>query len=145
VIRLSYESMVSPASTYDFHVAERRLELLKVQEIPSGYDRSLYSYRAPRNSRARRHADPGQRDVPQGPRLAAPLHLYGYGAYGIAIDPGFSTTRLSLVDRGFAYAIAHIRGGDDSGARGTRPASSNAAPTPSPTSSTWRRGSSPTA
>jgi oligopeptidase B len=46
---------------------------------------------------------------------AAPLHLYGYGAYGIAIDPGFSTTRLSLVDRGFAYAIAHIRGGDDHG------------------------------
>jgi len=44
-----------------------------------------------------------------------PLHLYGYGAYGIAISPGFSTTRLSLVDRGFAYAIAHIRGGDDMG------------------------------
>jgi oligopeptidase B len=44
-----------------------------------------------------------------------PLHLYGYGAYGIAIPPGFSTTRLSLVDRGFAYAIAHIRGGDDLG------------------------------
>ncbi|WP_298174924.1 prolyl oligopeptidase family serine peptidase, partial [Novosphingobium sp.] len=46
---------------------------------------------------------------------AGPLYLYGYGAYGIAIDPGFSTTRLSLVDRGFAYAIAHIRGGDDMG------------------------------
>src|SRR5690606_39349352 len=44
-----------------------------------------------------------------------PVHLYGYGAYGIAIPPGFSTTRFSLVDRGFAYAIAHIRGGDDLG------------------------------
>jgi oligopeptidase B len=43
------------------------------------------------------------------------LHLYGYGAYGIAIGPGFSTTRLSLLDRGMAYAIAHIRGGDDLG------------------------------
>ena len=46
---------------------------------------------------------------------SAPLHLYAYGAYGHAIPPGFSTTRLSLVDRGFAYAIAHIRGGDDLG------------------------------
>ncbi|MEL6531171.1 MAG: prolyl oligopeptidase family serine peptidase, partial [Pseudomonadota bacterium] len=46
-----------------------------------------------------------------------PLHLYAYGAYGYAIPPGFSTTRLSLVDRGFAYAIAHIRGGDDLGRR----------------------------
>ena len=52
-----------------------------------------------------------RKDRPQG----GPLHLYGYGAYGIAIDPSFSTTRLSLVDRGFAYAIAHIRGGDDLG------------------------------
>jgi oligopeptidase B len=115
VLRMSYESMVSPASTYDFDVAKRELKLLKVQEIPSGYDRDLYTterleiaardgttipvslmYRKDRNS-------PG------------PLHLYGYGAYGIAIPPGFSTTRLSLVDRGFAYAIAHIRGGDDLG------------------------------
>jgi oligopeptidase B len=115
VLRVGYESMVSPASSYDFDVARRELTLLKVQEIPSGYDRSLYAterleiaardgtmipvsvmYRKDRNS-------PG------------PLHLYGYGAYGIAIPPGFSTTRLSLVDRGFAYAIAHIRGGDDLG------------------------------
>jgi len=46
-----------------------------------------------------------------------PLHLYAYGSYGYAVPPGFSTTRLSLVDRGFAYAIAHIRGGDDLGRR----------------------------
>merc|ERR1711965_667119 len=44
-----------------------------------------------------------------------PLHLYAYGAYGYAVPPGFSTTRLSLIDRGYAYAIAHIRGGDDLG------------------------------
>jgi len=114
-LRLSYESMVSPATVYDYHVAERRLERLKVQEIPSGYDASLYITERlelpardgtliPVSLIRRKDRAPG-----------GPLHLYGYGAYGIAIPPGFSTTRLSLVDRGFAYAIAHIRGGDDLG------------------------------
>jgi oligopeptidase B len=86
-----------------------------VQEIPSGYDRSLYT--------TERLEIPARDGTPipisvmyrKDRGSAAPLHLYGYGAYGIAIDPGFSTTRLSLVDRGFAYAIAHIRGGDDLG------------------------------
>lgn len=120
VLRLSYESMVSPATTYDYSVADRTLELLKVQGIPSGYDASLYVTErleivardgtaipvsvVSRKDRASRFEEGG-----------GPLHLYGYGAYGISIDPGFSTTRLSLVDRGFAYAIAHIRGGDDLG------------------------------
>jgi oligopeptidase B len=114
-LRVSYESMVSPASTFDYHVAERRLELLKVQEIPSGYDASLYV-----TERLHIAARDGT-DIPvsimyRKDRLKpGPLHLYGYGAYGIAIPPGFSTTRLSVVDRGFAYAIAHIRGGDDLG------------------------------
>ena len=115
VLRLSYESMVSPATVYDYVVADRSLKLLKVQEIPSGYDASLYTTERleivardgtaiPVSVLSRRDRKPG-----------GPLHLYGYGAYGIAIEPGFSTTRLSLVDRGFAYAIAHIRGGDDLG------------------------------
>lgn len=114
-LRLTYESMVSPRTVMDYHVAERRLETLKVQEIPSGYDASAYATerleieardgtRVPVSVVYRRDRKPGGR-----------LHLYGYGAYGIAIDPGFSTARLSLVDRGFAYAIAHIRGGDDMG------------------------------
>ncbi|MCA1660690.1 MAG: S9 family peptidase [Novosphingobium sp.] len=114
-LRLSYESMVSPATVYDYHLADKRLEVLKVQEIPSGYDASRYATErleiAARDGTAipvsvvyRKDRNPG-----------GPLHLYGYGAYGIAIDPGFSTARLSLVDRGFAYAIAHIRGGDDLG------------------------------
>jgi oligopeptidase B len=114
-LRLSYESMVSPATVYDYHLADRRLETLKVQEIPSGYDAALYrterleiaardGTKIPVSVVMRRDREPG-----------GPLHLYGYGAYGIAIDPGFSTARLSLVDRGFAYAIAHIRGGDDLG------------------------------
>ncbi len=114
-LRLSYESMVSPASTYDYHVAERRLDLRKVQEIPSGYDKALYATErleiAARDGTAIPVSIMYRKDR-AGP---GPLHLYGYGAYGISIPPGFSTTRLSLVDRGFAYAIAHIRGGDDLG------------------------------
>lgn len=114
-LRLSYASMVSPNTVYDYHLADKRLELLKVQEIPSGYDASLYV-----TERLEITARDGVK-VPvsimyrKDRGAALPLHLYGYGAYGIAIDPGFSTTRLSLVDRGFAYAIAHIRGGDDLG------------------------------
>jgi len=120
VLRLGYESMVSPATVYDYHVAERRLEVRKVQEIPSGYDASLYvterleilardGTAIPVSLVMRKDRDPMNGGA------GGPLHLYGYGAYGIAIAPGFSTTRLSLVDRGFAYAIAHIRGGDDLG------------------------------
>jgi oligopeptidase B len=119
-LRLSYESMVSPATTYDFSVARRSLKTLKVQEVPSGYDASQYVTQRleipardgtmiPVSMVMRKDRDA----INQGP--GGPLHLYGYGAYGLAIDPGFSVRRLSLVDRGFAYAIAHIRGGDDLG------------------------------
>jgi len=114
-LRLSYQSMVSPGTVYDYDVASRALEMLKVQEIPSGYDASLY-----RTERLEIQARDGTM-VPvsivmrKDRETGGPLHLYGYGAYGIAIEPGFSTARLSLVDRGFAYAIAHIRGGDDLG------------------------------
>jgi oligopeptidase B len=114
-LRLSYESMVSPASTYDYHVAERRLELLKVQEIPSGYDRELYATERLEIVARDGTTIPVSVMYRKDRQAPGPLHLYGYGAYGIAIPPGFSTTRLSLVDRGFAYAIAHIRGGDDLG------------------------------
>ena len=116
-LRLSYESMVSPATVYDYDVASGVLETLKVQEIPSGYDASQYvSERRMVSARDGTQIPVSimmrtDRDADAQPQL----HLYGYGAYGITIDPGFSTTRLSLVDRGFAYAIAHIRGGDDLG------------------------------
>ncbi len=114
-LRVGYESMVSPSSVFDYDVPSRTLTRLKVQEIPSGYDASLYE-----TARLDIPARDGtlvpvsvvwRKDRPAG----GPLHLYGYGAYGIAIGPGFSTTRLSLLDRGMAYAIAHIRGGDDLG------------------------------
>ena len=114
-LRLTYESMVTPATVYDYHVAARRLEVLKVQEIPSGYDAALYT--TCRLEIAARDGTlvPVSVMMRKDREAGGPLHLYGYGAYGIAIAPGFSTSRLSLVDRGFAFAIAHIRGGDDLG------------------------------
>lgn len=114
-LRVSYESMVSPASVYDYHVADKSLELLKVQEIPSGYDASLYETKRLEITARDGTMVPVSILYRKDRVGAGPLHLYGYGAYGIAMSPGFSTTRLSLVDRGFAYAIAHIRGGDDLG------------------------------
>lgn len=125
-LRLSYQSMVTPSTVYDYDVKTAKLETLKTQEIPSGYDASLYTTErvtvqardgtmvpvsiVMRKDRAEILKQAGI----EGP---GPLHLYAYGAYGYAIPPGFSTSRLSLVDRGFAYAIAHIRGGDDLGRR----------------------------
>lgn len=116
-LRISYESMVSPETILDYTLADGHRDILKVQEIPSGFDPALYA-----SERLMIPARDGtlipvsilhRRDFPlDGSR---PLYLYGYGAYGIAMEPGFGTTRLSLVDRGFAFAIAHIRGGDDLG------------------------------
>lgn len=114
-LRLSYESMVSPASVMDYHVAEKRLETLKVQEIPSGYDAALYVTERLEVTARDGTAVPVSLVFRRDRKPGGPLHLYGYGAYGISIAPGFSTSRLSLVDRGFVYAIAHIRGGDDLG------------------------------
>ncbi|KQS03437.1 peptidase S9 [Sphingomonas sp. Leaf357] len=117
VLRVGYESMVTPGTEYDYDVATGDLTTLKVQEIPSGYDADRY-----RTERLKIAARDGT-EVPVSivypkdfPRDGSgPLFLYAYGAYGYAIPPGFSTGRLSLLDRGFAYAIAHIRGGDDLG------------------------------
>ncbi|MGY4395569.1 oligopeptidase B [Sphingomonas sp. UYAg733] len=117
VLRVGYESMVTPGTEYDYDVATGTLTTLKVQEIPSGYDAGKYA-----TERLKITARDGTevpvsivypKDFPRDG--SAPLFLYSYGAYGYAIPPGFSTGRLSLLDRGFAYAIAHIRGGDDLG------------------------------
>jgi oligopeptidase B len=115
--RLHYSSMVTPATVYDYHPAEDRLEVLKVQQVPSGYDPALYE-----TERLMVPARDGK-SVPVSivtrkgfaKDRKGRLFLYGYGAYGIAIPPSFSTSRISLLDRGFAFAIAHIRGGDDLG------------------------------
>jgi oligopeptidase B len=116
-IRLEYSSMATPATTYEFDVATHRLKVLKVQEIPSGYDPADYvterlmapardGVLVPISLVYRRGWTKGQ---------GKPLHLYGYGAYGLGMSPSFSSARISLLDRGFAYAIAHIRGGDELG------------------------------
>jgi len=115
--RLGYSSMVTPMTTYDYHPERGELEVRKVQEIPSGYDASQY---------ATDRLMIGARDDVQVPvSVVYPkgfkkdgegrLFLYAYGAYGHAIPPVFNSNRISLLDRGWACAIAHIRGGDDLG------------------------------
>ncbi|MET3710661.1 oligopeptidase B [Sphingomonas trueperi] len=116
-LRLGYESMVTPGTVQDYDVATGALETLKVQEIPSGYDGAKY-----RTERLTITARDGTavpvsivypHDFPRDG--TGKLYLYAYGAYGHAIPPGFSTSRMSFLDRGMAFAIAHIRGGDDLG------------------------------
>lgn len=116
-LRLSYQSMVTPNTVYDYHLADARLETLKVREIPSGYDPSQYVTErllAPARDGVKVPVSVVYRKdfVKDG---SGRLHIYAYGAYGHAFPPNFSTNRLSLLDRGFACAIAHIRGGDDLG------------------------------
>jgi oligopeptidase B len=118
-IRFTYSSMTTPARVYDYDMAARTRALRKEDEVPSGHDPADYVTR-----RIFARAPDGaevpisllyRRETPIDG--TAPCLLYGYGAYGIAMTASFSTTRLSLVDRGFVYAIAHIRGGKEKGFR----------------------------
>jgi oligopeptidase B len=118
-LRFTYSSMTTPAQVFDYDMATRTRTLRKTQEVPSGHE--------PADYRTRRIFAP----APDGETVpisllwhkntpldgSAPVLLYGYGAYGIAMPAGFGTARLSLVDRGFIHAIAHIRGGKDKGYR----------------------------
>lgn len=117
VLRLGYNSMVTPETVFDYHLTGRRLETRKVREIPSGYDAGKY-----KTERLWATARDGARvpvsivygkDFPKDG--SGRVHLIGYGAYGYGYPPGFDSRRLSLLDRGFAVAIAHIRGGDEMG------------------------------
>jgi oligopeptidase B len=115
-LRFVYTSMTTPASTFDYDLGTRERVLKKRQPVP-GYDPSLYA-----SDRLMAKAGDGtevpvslvwRRDMKtSGPQ---PLLLYGYGSYGIPLDPSFSQTRVSLLDRGVIFAIAHIRGGGDLG------------------------------
>jgi len=117
LLRLEFTSLTTPNSTYDYHMSEKKLNLLKQQEVLGGYDEKAYV-----SERLMAKAKDGV-EVPisivykkdfkkNGNR---PLLLYGYGSYGYSMDPYFSSARLSLLDRGFAFAIAHIRGGEEMG------------------------------
>jgi len=117
VLRFSYSSMTTPAEVYDYDMAARTRTLRKRQEIPSGHNPADYV-----TTRIMAKAQDGaevpvsllhRRDFRRDG--SAPLLLYGYGSYGAAIPASFNASRLSLVDRGFVYAIAHIRGGTDKG------------------------------
>jgi oligopeptidase B len=115
--RFVYQSPTTPRQSYDYDMATRLRTLRKTQEIPSGHDPARYVAR-----RLYAKAADGE-DVPITVLMlkdtpldgSAPMLLYGYGAYGIPLDPGFSIRNLSLVDRGWIWANAHVRGGSDKG------------------------------
>jgi len=116
-LRFAYSSMTTPSEVYDYDMATRERTLRKRQEIPSGHNPADYV-----TTRIMAKAHDGaevpvsilhRRDLVRDGK--APLLLYGYGSYGMAMPASFSANRLSLVDRGFVYAIAHIRGGADKG------------------------------
>lgn len=116
-IRFSYSSMTTPTQLHDYNMRTRSRTLLKTQEVPSGHNPDDYV--------TRRVLAPSHDGTPVPVSLlyrkdtaldgSAPCLLYGYGAYGMSIPASFNTNCLSLVDRGFVYAIAHIRGGKDKG------------------------------
>jgi len=116
-LRFSYSSMTTPLEIFDYDMTTRARTLRKRQEIPSGHNPADYvttrimakSHDGAEVPISILHAKDFVRDG------KAPLLLYGYGSYGMAMPAAFSANRLSLVDRGFVYAIAHIRGGTDKG------------------------------
>jgi oligopeptidase B len=115
--RYGYQSLVTPSSVYEYDVATGESTLLKQLEIPGGFDRTLYA-----SERVRATASDGvevpvsivyRRDMREPGKN--PLYVYGYGSYGYSLPLGFSSNRLSLLDRGMVLAYAHIRGGGDMG------------------------------
>ena len=116
-IRFVYSSMTTPTQTFDYDMETRQRTLRKVQEVPSGHNPADYVSRRVMAPARDGELVPVSLLYRRGTRMdgSAPLLLYGYGSYGIAMPASFSVTRLSLADRGFVYAIAHIRGGKDKG------------------------------
>ena len=116
-LRYGYTSLTTPSSTYDYDMNTRKKTLLKQQEVVGGYNVADYV-----TERLYATAQDGTQ-VPISLVYKkgfnkdgnAPLLLYGYGAYGVTMDPSFSSSRLSLLDRGFVFAIAHVRGGQEMG------------------------------
>src|SRR5690606_10233345 len=115
--RFTYSSMLTPSSVYDYDLVSRERELRKRQEIPSGHDPSKYEVRRLMITARDGVEVPVSLLMPAGTRTdgSNPLVLYAYGSYGATTEPSFQLVALSLVDRGFIYAIAHIRGGQEMG------------------------------
>ena len=116
-LRFRYSSMTTPEHVYDYDMRTRERVVRKVQEVPSGHDPADYVTRRIMAASHDGEAVPvsvlHRQDTPLDG--SAPLLLYGYGSYGMSMPASFETTRLSLVDRGFVYAIAHVRGGTERG------------------------------
>ena len=115
-LRIKYSSMVTPETTYDYNLDTSTLDLLKTQKVPN-YEAK--DYRTERLFAPSRDGVSIPISIVYRKDLTitkeTPVHLYGYGAYGNSIDPQFSTNRITLLNQGFIFAIAHIRGGDDYG------------------------------
>ncbi len=113
ILRYSYTSMVTPRSTYDYSMDSGTFDLMKEQKVVGGYDKSLYHseriYAIGRDGNKVPISMVYKKDMKKDAQQN--LLLYAYGSYGSTRDPSFSSTRLSLLDRGFIYAIAHVRGG----------------------------------
>ena len=113
VLRYSYSSMLTPSSTYDYNMDSGQLTLMKQQAVVGGYDQSNYEserlYAIARDGEKVPISIVYKKDLKK--VESQNLLLYAYGSYGSTIDPYFSSVRLSLLDRGFVYAIAHVRGG----------------------------------
>ena len=113
VLRYSYSSMLTPSSTYDYNMDSGQLTLMKQQEVVGGYDQSNYEserlYAIARDGEKVPISIVYKKDLKK--VESQNLLLYAYGSYGSTIDPYFSSVRLSLLNRGFVYAIAHVRGG----------------------------------
>ncbi|MCK0202940.1 S9 family peptidase [Ornithobacterium rhinotracheale] len=116
-LRFVYNSMVTPPSVYDENMVTGERKLLKQQEVLGDFNKDLYT-----SERLFATAQDGtkipisvvyKKDTPRNENT--PLLLYGYGSYGYSLDASFSTTRLSLLNRGFVFAIAHVRGGEEMG------------------------------
>ena len=117
VVRYSYNSLVTPNSTFDYDMNTGKSVLLKQTEVPGGFDRMNYKAERVFATASDGTKIPMSMVYRKGVKLdgSAPLLLYGYGSYGASIPPTFSSTRLSLLDRGVIFVIAHIRGGGELG------------------------------
>ena len=117
--RYAYQSLVTPSSVYEYDVATGASTLLKQLEIPGGFDRTLYASERVHATAPDGVAGSGLARVSQRQARSRaeriPLYVYGYGSYGYSLPLGFSSNRLSLLDRGVVMAYAHIRGGGDLG------------------------------